>query len=84
MLCAAGGILRAMATREITRADVGYKGTQLKLLLELKGGQKVVFKPKRSVTLFILFYIINILYKKSMKLCVFFYEKHIKVKCNII
>lgn len=36
-----------MATREIISADVGYKGTQLKMLLVLEGGQKVVFKPKR-------------------------------------
>ncbi|XP_035685479.1 glycosaminoglycan xylosylkinase-like [Branchiostoma floridae] len=42
-----GGILRAMATAEITHADVGYKGTQLKALLVLNGHQKAVFKPKR-------------------------------------
>ncbi|XP_041368788.1 glycosaminoglycan xylosylkinase-like [Gigantopelta aegis] len=40
-----GGVLREMATREIISADVGYRGTQLKLLLVLKGGQKVAFKP---------------------------------------
>jgi hypothetical protein len=36
-----------MATKKIIKADVGYKGTQLKALLILEGGQKVVFKPKR-------------------------------------
>ncbi|XP_042191915.1 glycosaminoglycan xylosylkinase isoform X2 [Callorhinchus milii] len=42
-----GAILHAMATKKIIKADVGYKGTQLKALLVLEGGQKVVFKPKR-------------------------------------
>ncbi|XP_066548590.1 glycosaminoglycan xylosylkinase [Amia ocellicauda] len=40
-------VLGAMATARVERADVGYKGTQLKALLVLEGGQKVVFKPKR-------------------------------------
>lgn len=40
-------VLTAMSTARIERADVGYKGTQLKALLVLDGGQKVVFKPKR-------------------------------------
>lgn len=43
-----GAILHAMATKKIIKADVGYKGTQLKALLILEGGQKVVFKPKRK------------------------------------
>ncbi|XP_036716568.1 glycosaminoglycan xylosylkinase isoform X2 [Balaenoptera musculus] len=42
-----GAIMHAMATKKIIKADVGYKGTQLKTLLILEGGQKVVFKPKR-------------------------------------
>lgn len=42
-----GAIMHAMATKKIIKADVGYKGTQLKALLVLEGGQKVVFKPKR-------------------------------------
>ncbi|XP_033114499.1 uncharacterized protein LOC117114977 [Anneissia japonica] len=42
-----GDILHAMASRPITKADVGYKGTQLKVTLYLAGGQVVVFKPKR-------------------------------------
>ncbi|XP_071947852.1 glycosaminoglycan xylosylkinase-like isoform X2 [Antedon mediterranea] len=42
-----GDVLHAMATRPITKADVGYKGTQLKVTLYLAGGQVVVFKPKR-------------------------------------
>ncbi|XP_063056730.1 glycosaminoglycan xylosylkinase [Engraulis encrasicolus] len=40
-------VLTALATARVERADVGYKGTQLKALLVLDGGQKVVFKPKR-------------------------------------
>ncbi|KAE8610409.1 hypothetical protein XENTR_v10012112 [Xenopus tropicalis] len=42
-----GAVLHSMATKKIVKADVGYKGTQLKALLVLEGGQKVVFKPKR-------------------------------------
>ena len=41
-------VLNAMATSKIVHADIGFKGTQLKALLVLEGGQKVVFKPKRS------------------------------------
>lgn len=44
-------VLTSLSTARIERADVGYKGTQLKALLVLDGGQKVVFKPKRSVLL---------------------------------
>lgn len=40
-------ILHHMATGSIVRFDVGYKGTQLKALVELEGGQLAVFKPKR-------------------------------------
>uniref|UniRef100_A0A8C2ZGN9 FAM20B glycosaminoglycan xylosylkinase n=1 Tax=Cyclopterus lumpus TaxID=8103 RepID=A0A8C2ZGN9_CYCLU len=40
-------VLTALSSARIERADVGYKGTQLKALLVLDGGQKVVFKPKR-------------------------------------
>lgn len=40
-------VLTALGTARVERADVGYKGTQLKALLILDGGQKVVFKPKR-------------------------------------
>uniref|UniRef100_A0A8C2LGV2 FAM20 C-terminal domain-containing protein n=1 Tax=Cricetulus griseus TaxID=10029 RepID=A0A8C2LGV2_CRIGR len=40
-----GATMHAMATKKIIKADVNYKGTQLKALLIL-GGQKVVFKPK--------------------------------------
>lgn len=42
-------VLNALASARLERADVGYKGTQLKALLVLDGGQKVVFKPKRWV-----------------------------------
>ena len=42
-------VLTSLSTARIERADVGYKGTQLKALLVLDGGQKVVFKPKRCV-----------------------------------
>lgn len=44
-------VLTSLGTARIERADVGYKGTQLKALLVLDGGQKVVFKPKRLVLL---------------------------------
>ena len=40
-------ILHHMATAPIVRFDVGHKGTQLKALVELEGGQLTVFKPKR-------------------------------------
>lgn len=40
-------VFNALISARIQRADVGYKGTQLKALLVLDGGQKVVFKPKR-------------------------------------
>ncbi|GFO00662.1 glycosaminoglycan xylosylkinase [Plakobranchus ocellatus] len=40
-----GAILRAMHQGKITKADVGHKGTQLKLTLVLNDEQKVVFKP---------------------------------------
>lgn len=40
-------VLTSLSSARIERADVGYKGTQLKALLVLDGGQKVVFKPKR-------------------------------------
>ncbi|TRZ01662.1 hypothetical protein DNTS_006147 [Danionella cerebrum] len=40
-------VLNALSSARVERADVGYKGTQLKALLVLDGGQKVVFKPKR-------------------------------------
>ncbi|XP_039269065.2 glycosaminoglycan xylosylkinase-like [Styela clava] len=40
-------ILYAMSTARIIEADVLPKGTQLKLLFILDGGQKVVFKQKR-------------------------------------
>ena len=40
-------ILHHMATASIVRFDVGHKGTQLKALVELEGGQLAVFKPKR-------------------------------------
>ncbi|XP_032815055.1 glycosaminoglycan xylosylkinase isoform X1 [Petromyzon marinus] len=42
-----GAVLRAMSTQRIVKADIGYRGTQLKALFLLEGGQKVVFKPKR-------------------------------------
>jgi hypothetical protein len=41
-----GAVLNAMATWKIISADVGYKGTQLKMTVLLEGGQKAVFKPK--------------------------------------
>ena len=47
-----GAILRELSHRPITSADVGFKGTQLKLTLILEGGQRVAFKPKRLVPYF--------------------------------
>lgn len=41
-----GDVLAALATAPIIAADVGYKGTQLKVTIILKGGQRAVFKPK--------------------------------------
>ncbi|XP_074654697.1 glycosaminoglycan xylosylkinase-like [Tubulanus polymorphus] len=41
-----GMILNEMSTGRILEADVGHGGTQLKLSLVLRGGQKVAFKPK--------------------------------------
>ena len=42
-----GTILNAMQTAKILKSDVSRKGTQLKLLLTLEGGQYALFKPKR-------------------------------------
>lgn len=41
-----GDVLAALSTAPIVAADVGYKGTQLKITVMLKGGQRAVFKPK--------------------------------------
>ena len=40
-------ILKAMCSAKIVKADALPKGTQIKLLLTLDGGQKVIFKQKR-------------------------------------
>nr|CAB3244420.1 glycosaminoglycan xylosylkinase-like [Phallusia mammillata] len=40
-------ILKLMSTSKIVQADALPRGTQIKLLLVLEGGQKVVFKQKR-------------------------------------
>ena len=45
MLCV-GYVLSAMAKYRITSADVGYRGTQLKMTLVLDGQQQVIFKPQ--------------------------------------
>ncbi|XP_014663876.1 PREDICTED: glycosaminoglycan xylosylkinase-like [Priapulus caudatus] len=42
-----GALLFAMATEKVTRADVGYQGTQLKATLLLEGGQRVSFRPQK-------------------------------------
>ncbi|XP_029635706.1 glycosaminoglycan xylosylkinase-like [Octopus sinensis] len=41
-----GMVLKSMANEPVIYADIAPRGTQLKLLLVLKGGQKVLFKPK--------------------------------------
>ena len=41
-----GDILAAMNGAPILATDVGYKGTQLKVMVLLKGGQRAVFKPQ--------------------------------------
>ena len=41
-----------MARRKIISADVGYKGTQLKMSIILEGGQRAVFKPKWLVSVY--------------------------------
>ncbi|XP_035212897.1 glycosaminoglycan xylosylkinase-like isoform X2 [Stegodyphus dumicola] len=40
-----GFVLNAMVTYKIVHAGIGYKGTQLKMMLKLSGGQEVIFKP---------------------------------------
>lgn len=42
-----GSIVHALQTARIVKSDVSRKGTQLKLLLSLQGGQYVLFKPQR-------------------------------------
>ncbi|KAK8383423.1 hypothetical protein O3P69_019070 [Scylla paramamosain] len=42
-----GDVLGALATAPIISSDVGHGGTQLKIFLLLKGGQRAVFKPIR-------------------------------------
>lgn len=42
-----GDVLEALASAPITSTHIGYKGTQLKLSVMLKGGQRAVFRPKR-------------------------------------
>lgn len=42
-----GYVLNAMLTYKIVHAGVGYKGTQLKMMIELSDGQEVIFKPKK-------------------------------------
>ncbi|XP_054710500.1 glycosaminoglycan xylosylkinase-like [Uloborus diversus] len=42
-----GFVLDALVTNPIIHAGVGYKGTQLKMMLTLDGGQQVIFKPMK-------------------------------------
>ncbi|XP_055941575.1 glycosaminoglycan xylosylkinase-like [Argiope bruennichi] len=42
-----GYVLKAMETNQIIHAGVSYKGTQLKMMLKLSGGQEVIFKPQK-------------------------------------
>jgi hypothetical protein len=38
--------MRELSKRKVIGANVGYRGTQLKLSLTLEGGQRAAFKPK--------------------------------------
>lgn len=42
-----GYVLNAILTYKIVHAGIAYKGTQLKMMIELSGGQEVIFKPKK-------------------------------------
>ena len=42
-------IVKVLQTAPIIQTSVGYKGTQLKASMFLKGNQRIVFKPKRFV-----------------------------------
>ena len=42
-------IVKALQTAPVIQISVGYKGTQLKSTMFLKGNQRTVFKPKRLV-----------------------------------
>lgn len=42
-----GFLQNALQTARILKSDVFKKGTQLKVLLTLEGGQQAIFKPKR-------------------------------------
>lgn len=42
-----GYVINSLQKSRIIYADVAKKGTQLKLMLELEGGQQVLFKPMR-------------------------------------
>lgn len=42
-----GFILKSLSKSQIVSADVAKKGTQLKLFLQLEGGQNALFKPMR-------------------------------------
>ncbi|XP_019874820.2 glycosaminoglycan xylosylkinase homolog isoform X2 [Aethina tumida] len=41
-----GSVIHALKNAKIIKADLDQRGTQLKLLLTLQGGQLVIFKPK--------------------------------------
>ena len=41
-----GDVIKYMQTAKIIRASVPKVGTQLKVMLTLEGGQKVLFKPQ--------------------------------------
>ncbi|GIY00772.1 glycosaminoglycan xylosylkinase [Caerostris extrusa] len=48
-----GYVLKAMVTNQIIHAGVSYKGTQLKMMIKLSGGQEVIFKPQKYAREFI-------------------------------
>jgi len=61
-----GYVLSAMAKYRVTSADVGYRGTQLKMTLVLDGQQQVIFKPRWYNTVFFKYLPLDCLWHKIM------------------
>jgi len=63
-----GYVLSAMAKYRVTSADVGYRGTQLKMTLVLDGQQQVIFKPRWYYEVFFKYLLVDCLWYKIMPL----------------